>query len=234
MEIGLGGHAGLEGHGGRGPRRHGVLLRLRERLQAARDHRGRRRHPQRAALASEILADIKGDDEDLDLKKPTGSRRKAIGFLAKVACGTYLMYDDIVHDPPDPDYKHVTDAGAGQPLLPAERVPGGQHRGDDARGRPRLRRRAPGRLRALPGRGRGRGRAAGPRSTPAASASRRSSTQHRMRRLGRELRAAAPHLEDPEIEAATPRTSTRSRRCASGSARAGSPPASSTSSTRSG
>ena len=121
-----------------------------------------------------ILADIKGDDEDLELKKPTSSRRKAIGFLRKVACGTYLMYDDIVKDPPDPDYKHVTEpepdnhffqlsefaeVNTAATTLEDVRANGVAHRVG---------------VRAPPGRASTPTTRAGRRSTPAASASRRS------------------------------------------------------------
>lgn len=150
-----------------------------------------------------ILADIKGDDEDLELKKPTSSRRQAIGFLRKVACGTYLMYDDIVKDPPDPDYKHVTEADPDNHFFQltafAEvntaaatfedvRANGVAHRVGFERHQGAVEADDEGWAAFHAGR-------LGEQALV---------TQHRMRRLGRELRAAAPKLEDPAIDAATP------------------------------
>lgn len=57
-----------------------------------------------------IVAEIK--DSELDFTQAAGTQNGALALLRNISCGTYVMYDDIVADPPDPVYKELA---SGEP-----------------------------------------------------------------------------------------------------------------------
>lgn len=59
-----------------------------------------------------IVAELKGVGAGIDGLSfgPRQTQSAAVALLRSVSCGAYLMYDDIVADPPDPDYKHLEEA----------------------------------------------------------------------------------------------------------------------------
>lgn len=65
----------------------------------------------------QYLLSIVQDGTKLEFRTPEASLDAAISLLQKVSCGAYLMYGDIIADPPDPDYKHVTEPAVDSPDL---------------------------------------------------------------------------------------------------------------------
>ncbi len=56
-----------------------------------------------------LLSLVQTGQTELKFRSPDDSLSEAISLLQKVSCGAYLMYSDIVADPPDPDFRHITD-----------------------------------------------------------------------------------------------------------------------------
>ena len=66
---------------------------------------------QPAACCSEregIMAEIKGDGVSVGFSRGS-SIEKSVALLRSVSCGAFVMYDDIVADPPDPNYKDLVE-----------------------------------------------------------------------------------------------------------------------------
>ncbi len=61
------------------------------------------------SLREYLLSIVQDGQPELEFRKPAASRDEAISVLQKVSCGAYLMYGDIIADPPDPDFKHLTE-----------------------------------------------------------------------------------------------------------------------------
>jgi hypothetical protein len=149
-----------------------------------------------------IMAEIKGDGVSLAFG-PRQSQGASMALLRTVSCGAFVMYDDIVADPPDPDYKHLEEpapeplqyliasepeVGAAAQTLEDVRSQGVAHRIGVERYQGAV----------LDG-NEGWAAVLADRVGDQALA-----TQAGMRRLGRELRSAAVALADDGLAAATP------------------------------
>ena len=149
-----------------------------------------------------IMAEIKGDGVSLAFG-PRQSQGAAVALLRTVSCGAFVMYDDIVADPPDPDYKHLEEPAPEnlQYLIAGDSEVGtAAHTLEDVR--------AQGVAHRI-GIERYQGAVADSNDGWAAVLADRLgdqalATQAGMRRLGRQLRAAATALEDDGLAAATP------------------------------
>lgn len=60
-------------------------------------------------LRGALIAEIKGDGVGIGFT-PRQTQDAALALLRSISCGAFLMYDDIVADPPDPDFKHLETA----------------------------------------------------------------------------------------------------------------------------
>lgn len=63
-------------------------------------------------LRGAIVAEIKGDD--LGFTQAAGTEAAALSLLRSISCGTYVMYADIVADPPDPAYKDLVEPATNE------------------------------------------------------------------------------------------------------------------------
>ena len=149
-----------------------------------------------------IMAEIKGDGVSLAFG-PRQSQGAAVALLRNISCGAFLMYADIVADPPDPDYEQLaapadpqlnlgltSDASVADAaqILEETAAYGKAHRIGIERYQGAVQ--------------------ASDEGWAAVHAWRVGEqaleTQSRMRRLGRRLDAAAVAVADPEVSAATP------------------------------
>ena len=149
-----------------------------------------------------IMAEIKGDGVSLAFG-PRQSQSASMALLRTVSCGAYVMYDDIVADPPDPDYKHLEEP-APEPLqyLIAEEpeVVAAAQTLEDVRSKGVAHRIGVERYQgAVIDGNEGWAAVLADRVGDQALA-----TQAGMRRLGRQLRSAAAVLQDDGLAAATP------------------------------
>ncbi len=62
------------------------------------------------SLRQYLLSIVQTGQPELKFRTPDDSLGEAISLLQKVSCGAYLMYGDIIADPPDPDFRHATEA----------------------------------------------------------------------------------------------------------------------------